>query len=43
MLESKEMTRLFRKDSDSTGYDGDSFPGRPEDDLSNEHEDDRDS
>ncbi|XP_042949313.1 DUF21 domain-containing protein At1g55930, chloroplastic-like isoform X3 [Carya illinoinensis] len=53
MLESKEMTRLFPKiikmkwsgdeDSDSTEYDEDSFPRRPEDDLSNEHEDERDN
>ncbi|KAG6689932.1 hypothetical protein I3842_11G197900 [Carya illinoinensis] len=53
MLESKEMTRLFPKiikmkwsgdeESDSTEYDEDSFPRRPEDDLSNEHEDERDN
>ncbi|KAF5479040.1 hypothetical protein F2P56_005545 [Juglans regia] len=53
MLESKEMTRLFPKiikrkwsgdeDSDSTEYDEDSFPRRPEDDLSNEHEEEHDN
>ncbi|XP_040986358.1 DUF21 domain-containing protein At1g55930, chloroplastic-like [Juglans microcarpa x Juglans regia] len=53
MLESKEMTRLFPKiikkkwsgdeDSDSTEYGEDSFPRRPEDDLSNEHEEEHDN
>ncbi len=51
MMETKEVTRLFPKimkrkwsndeDSDSTEYDDDdSSPSRPEDGLSNEHEED---
>ncbi|KAL0000627.1 hypothetical protein SO802_014408 [Lithocarpus litseifolius] len=53
MLETKEVTRLFPKimkrkwnsgeDSDSTEYDDDSSPRRPEDGLPIEHEDDHDS
>ncbi|XP_023894299.1 DUF21 domain-containing protein At1g55930, chloroplastic [Quercus suber] len=53
MLETKELTRLFPKimkrkwnsgeDSDSTEYDDDLSPRRPEDGLSIEHEDDHHS
>ncbi|XP_030929692.1 DUF21 domain-containing protein At1g55930, chloroplastic-like [Quercus lobata] len=53
MLETKEVTRLFPKimkrkwnsgeDSDSTEYDDDLSPRRPEDGLSIEQEDDHDS
>ncbi|XP_050246599.1 DUF21 domain-containing protein At1g55930, chloroplastic-like [Quercus robur] len=53
MLETKELTRLFPKimkrkwnsgeDSDSTEYDDDLSPRRPEDGLSIEHENNHDS